>query len=695
MSKPADEKDLVQAVVLADSFNSRFAPVARSLPRALFPLAGVPLIDYALNCLADAGVHECIVYCRSHYKSLASHLASSPQSKRFATPPVVRKCPPTVSSLGDAIRDLDQSRLIKNDFILAPADLVTNANLAELLAEHKRRRVKDANCLLTLVMRSTTGGFNASALMQAQERSFIAVSNADTGCLRMLSPAGMDKLGRIRLERAALLSCGRSRLWTGLIDLGLAVCSVHVPPRFTDEFDYRSLDDLVRGVLEHEEILGHTVSLHVLGGQEYACRVSNMNLYALVTRHLLDNWVYPMTPASMSGSRAATEHQVRQRNVYVSRLASVHRSARLEKSVLIGPGAQVGSGCHLVNCVIGSNCRVGDRTRLSDCYLWPGAVVSSDCNISRSLLCHNSTVLDDSQLTDRCVLTHGVRVGPSVVLTNCRLIVRSGRSEDSASTDEEVKQQLGKDSNAAVYKSAYSDRRDEAGDSDADSGPENDEDSVELEIWQTTLMADNVEYLSSESDSSSEAGNEVPPAEVGEDHFKRELLDVLQRAEQDKHPVDTMVVEINSIKHAFCVHIDRLKAILAYTILLYPLLKCEKDDESEDCQVEITPAEHFSQVKDCLENWKPLLKHYFNGFSSQDESLIFLRSFEDACCDRPQPLMKCALVLLRYFYDTDLCEEAAILSWNSEEGSHPNAGELRQCVARMIQWLQEASEESD
>ena len=61
------EDKLLQAVVIADSFDSNFAPLSHHVPRCLFPLANRPLIDYALTALSTSGaVSEIFVYCTSH-----------------------------------------------------------------------------------------------------------------------------------------------------------------------------------------------------------------------------------------------------------------------------------------------------------------------------------------------------------------------------------------------------------------------------------------------------------------------------------------------------------------------------------------------------------------------------------------------------------------------------------------------------
>lgn len=79
----AGEEDVIQAVILAESFNKRFKPLTTDRPRVRFqhlhsklnyistkqcllPICNATLLDWTLESLALAGVQEIFVVCRSH-----------------------------------------------------------------------------------------------------------------------------------------------------------------------------------------------------------------------------------------------------------------------------------------------------------------------------------------------------------------------------------------------------------------------------------------------------------------------------------------------------------------------------------------------------------------------------------------------------------------------------------------------------
>jgi translation initiation factor eIF-2B subunit epsilon len=62
----------------------------------------------------------------------------------------------------------------------------------------------------------------------------------------------------------------------------VAICSPSVPPLFSDNFDFQTRDDFVRGLLMNEEILASTIYWYKLDEAQYAACVSNWQMYQSV-----------------------------------------------------------------------------------------------------------------------------------------------------------------------------------------------------------------------------------------------------------------------------------------------------------------------------------------------------------------------------------------------------------------------------
>ena len=62
------------------------------------------------------------------------------------------------NTLGEALRDLDAKALLRNDFILLEAGVVTNIRLKPLLEKHRATVAQDKGAVMTLVHRKVSPG---------------------------------------------------------------------------------------------------------------------------------------------------------------------------------------------------------------------------------------------------------------------------------------------------------------------------------------------------------------------------------------------------------------------------------------------------------------------------------------------------------------------------------------------------------
>ena len=145
-SKSKKLKDLVderfQAIVLTDSFETRFMPLTAVHPRCLLPLANVPLIEYTLEFLANAGVNEVYLMCSAHADQIQEYIENSKWMGDNSPFSVTTIMSIESRSVGDTMRDLDNRGLIAGDFLLVSGDVVTNMDFSKALQFHKQKKHK-------------------------------------------------------------------------------------------------------------------------------------------------------------------------------------------------------------------------------------------------------------------------------------------------------------------------------------------------------------------------------------------------------------------------------------------------------------------------------------------------------------------------------------------------------------------------
>lgn len=231
-----------------------------------------------------------------------------------------------------------------------------------------------------------------------------------------------------------------------LLDCHISICSPQVAQLFTDNFDYQTRDDFVRGLLVNEEILGNQIHMHVTA-KEYGARVSNLHMYSAICADVIRRWVYPLTPEANFTDSTTQSCTHSRHNIYRGPEVSLGHGSILEENVLLGSGTVIGSNCFITNSVIGPGCHIGDNVVLDQTYLWQGVRVAAGAQIHQSLLCDNAEVKERVTLKPRCVLTSQVVVGPDIMLPEGSVISLhppdaeededDGEFSDDSGTDQE------------------------------------------------------------------------------------------------------------------------------------------------------------------------------------------------------------------------------------------------------------------
>jgi translation initiation factor eIF-2B subunit epsilon len=94
------------------------------------------LIEYTLESLAIAEVAEILVVCSTGADKIKAYIEKS-RWHRSTAPLVKVVVSQDLLSVGDALRVLDESKLLKSDFVLVTGDVVSNMNLDLAIKEHR------------------------------------------------------------------------------------------------------------------------------------------------------------------------------------------------------------------------------------------------------------------------------------------------------------------------------------------------------------------------------------------------------------------------------------------------------------------------------------------------------------------------------------------------------------------------------
>ncbi len=79
----SDPPKIVKAVIPAAGFGTRMLPATKALPKEMLPVAGKPLIQYAIEEAAASGIKTVVLVVRSHKSLIQSHFAPDPALESF------------------------------------------------------------------------------------------------------------------------------------------------------------------------------------------------------------------------------------------------------------------------------------------------------------------------------------------------------------------------------------------------------------------------------------------------------------------------------------------------------------------------------------------------------------------------------------------------------------------------------------
>lgn len=661
-------EDTLQGVVIADSYDRRFGPLTLNTPKCLLPLANRPMLNYALACLKSCGIHDIIVYCTSHADQIKAHLAGMKSDLGSIT--VITN--EEGRSFGDAIRDLDVKGLLRQNFVLMQADSVANLDLIPILERHKKRLMEDRNASMTMVYKKAAPCHPGRTL---DEEVFV-VTNGDDNRVIHHQKAHSTKLN-VPLE--LLDGIDEVRLCFDLMETGIAVCSPSIPPLFADNFDFQTMDDFLKGVIEND-LIENTIYIHEVD-EHYAARVSNLLTYQAVTQDVLNRWSFPFVPDMiLVGLEKNRDYRYERHNVYKGKNVIVEKGGLLKENVIVGSGTCIGQSSSIENSAISAKCRIGKNVTIINSIIHEGVVIGDNCCIEGAVIGANSKLASDVIIHERCVLGDHVELEAKYDLPHGSRITSqlqdSGFSDDEDNTNDEDHDSLKIGMKAYKYVD--------------DVEEEDDDDEVEVitkDIWGLSLKDLNMSEDDSSSDESDIEGLEDACDIMLDDDakfsvFNAEVFESLHRGFKEGIKADNLILEINSSRHAYAVSSNQVVHSVCSAVFAIP------GQQGED----ISGPKLLKEIQKVIKAFSPILSKYVKDSSAQIECLFTL---EQHCKDHSDYLAV-AMKTIHFLYETDIISEDAVLVWFGQADRHPSFGPgFRKKIQPFIDWLEESEDDDE
>ncbi|KAL7813145.1 nucleotide-diphospho-sugar transferase [Trichoderma aethiopicum] len=486
-------EDVLQAVVLADSFQDRYKPFTVETPRCLLPLANTPLIEYTLEFLAMNGVQEVYIYCGAHTDQVEDYIGRS----RWA--PSSKSCPFSVlqfvrvadaRSIGDVLRDMDKRSLVDGDFLLVHGDMVSNLILDSALAAHRKRRETSAANIMTMILHS--GGTEEHRTKTKGITPVFVVDTKTQRCLHYdeMNPLQSDHYLSLDPAIADELST-EFEVRADLIDAQIDICTPEVLALWSESFDYElPRRNFLHGVLKDWELNGKMIYAEIFE-DGYAARASNLQMYDAISHDILGRWTYPFIPENNIVPKQA--YKKHSNNVMIETGASHAHDATLQNSV-IGTDTSIGSGSKVINSIVGTGCTIGANVTLENSYIWDGTTIGDGSAVSQSILAGNVIIGKGCTIPAGSLISYGVRISDGIAFSTAAVLSTVTSTGKPVTADASL---VGPDGNAAPF---YDPEDDELDDED----PSRLQKSLIYSLANYNLSSSSISTLASDADSDSD-----------------------------------------------------------------------------------------------------------------------------------------------------------------------------------------------
>eukprot|EP00741_Cyanophora_paradoxa_P019103 tig00021122_g18445.t1 len=732
-------EDVLQAVLLADSFNRRFRPITFERPKTLLPLVNVAMIDYTLEFLAASGVQEIFIFCCAFPKLVEEHVRASKwmSSKLPGAPAVQIVVAEGCESIGDALREIDGKSLIRGDFVLVFGDVITNLNVAKVVAEHKARREKDKSNIMTMILKKLPA--TSGARSAGEDDVCVTLVPATNRVLRyeLLSDVDEEEEGKgpprhVKVGADVLREFTDVALRTDLVDSHIYVCSPEVLVNFQDNFDYQDIHrDFLRAVLQADaEVRGEQVHAHVLHS-EYALRVKDLRSYAAISSHIVRRWVYPITPEfSVDGADTYTYTRP---GVYKAPDVKLARTCRVGEDTVLGRGAAVGERTVVRRSVVGRNVHIGADVLMEDAFVWDDAVIEDGVRLSHCIVCSGARLCAGSVLSPGSVVSFKVVVGPGhrvqpyAMLTSTPRRAEEEEEEDFGEEEEDgfgksppaagaaPELQAGPDAGPAAAADAAGPGGHaflfEALEADSPSPANALAGEEEVERFEAVLAGEagpsrrrrpgsaaSAEESTSESGGSDDEGAD----EAGDDNdeeeedpiarFGSEVRATVVRGIVERHRVDNTILEVNGLKFSFNAEaVDCATNIVAGMLEAMERLPGVSPDK---------PKLLLKAVETMLEGFAELPNKYIRTVGDRVECVKALVAFCAGSALFSALSDKAYSMLVKLFYDAEVFTEKALDKWvaittkMAEAGDAQSAAYLKK-TEDFLDWLKNAEEDEE
>lgn len=572
------------------------------------------------------------------------------------------------------MRDLDRRDLIKGDFVFITSDVISNLDLEPILAQHRARREKDKNAIMTMVLREIGAQHRNNG--SARRPVFVIDPQADR-CVHY-EEIGQRKGGSryVTLDPDLSRQHAEIEVREDLQDCYIDICTLDVLARWSDNFDYQTLrTSFLFGVLKDYELNGKTIHTHILTDQ-YAARVRNLRAYNAITKDVMGRWTFPYSP----DSNLLPGHTFRLAvgKNYLENGVKIGRGSSLKGRNVIGAATSIGEGAVLSNCTLGRRCKIGKGARISSACLWDDVNVGENTTMINSIAANNTSIGDDCTIGPGTLISFHVQVPNKSTISDNSLTKRSEANSLSGNPSETfpIYVQTGSDSEAED--TPLTPRLDRATTASS---------SASSISTLTSQISDDEDLPLESSSRRSSVFSDPSDAEAAQKSrdFHLEATSSILDGMVEGHAADTIFLELNGYRMS----VDaQPHAVLSSVVSAFIKRIVQLTSSGTSAREAVITV--FTKYKALAD--RVILD---KAAEQKTDQVDFLLCVQKEVAGKPKGA-ELLLFVAKEMYDLELVEEDGVMQWwEDERSANGDMGQIRRLTEQFVTFLREAEEDEE
>jgi len=349
---------LLKTIVLAGGFGTRLRPLSCSRPKALFPIANKPLIDYILGNLSNSGVDTVIMAVYYMAESLVRYLGPT----KYDVGILYSREQRPLGTGGTIKHAMDM--LNKEKFMVMNGDLLTDIDLKQLVKYHEEK-----------------GGMATIALTTVEDPT-------------KYGSVEINKEGRI-IRFVEKPEHGKAP--SNLINAGIYILEPEIFDYIPDGKKVRIETEIFPQLVEEEQLYGFKTN-------EFWMDIGEPPDYLRANAEILARQGTSVIPDSVD----IAQNAVIKDPCSFGENIEIGAETRIGPNVSLADDVKIGKGCRIENSIIFSGTAIMDYSSVRNAILGENVVLERWVKVES-----NSLIGDYAQIADGVTITEGVSICPS------------------------------------------------------------------------------------------------------------------------------------------------------------------------------------------------------------------------------------------------------------------------------------------